>query len=145
MNNKNINKISSEVPKIDLLCEFMEKLTDDKEYKMNLSNMIKEVNFTLIEYELIAISLSEKQIESNDLKKDFYLLVTFEDFYTNSELIKNKEVAEFLETIAAKIHFLPNEAQLYLALILQIICYMGTNAKDGFNELEENLKYNNLL
>ena len=144
MNNKNINNISSEVPKNDLLNEFIQKLLN-KEYKMNLTNMIKEVNFTLIEYELIAISLSEKQIDSNDLKKDFYLLVTFEKFYTNNELIIGKEFAEFLETIAAKIHFLSNEAQLYLAFILQIICYVGTKPKDGFNELEENLKYNSLL
>jgi arginyl-tRNA synthetase len=122
------NNISSEVSTNDLLFEFLEKLIDE-EHKMNLFNMIKEVSFTLIENKFIAI----------------YLLVTFEKFYTNSELIKNKEVAEFLETIASKIHFLSNEAQLYLALVLQIICYVGTNTKDGFNELEENLKYNNLL
>ncbi|AXX86494.1 hypothetical protein AMRN_0739 [Malaciobacter marinus] len=95
---------------------------------MNLSNMTKEVNFTLMEYEFIAI----------------YLLVTFEKFYTNSELIKDKEFAEFFEAIASKIHFLSNEAQLYLALVLQISS-VGTNTKDGFNKLEENLKYNNLL
>ncbi|SKB85210.1 hypothetical protein [Malaciobacter marinus] len=69
---------------------------------MNLSNMTKEVNFTLIEYEFIAI----------------YLLVIFEKFYTNSELIKDKEFAEFFESIASKIHFLSNEAQLYLALVV---------------------------